>query len=115
MVTASVREEDKLCNKTSSALDYLLRYKHFSYILEALKNLGKAFCCLLVSPHAEYKNRKIVLNSIFPASHPTALDVATYVTLNSLMTISLAHPTTALNKHHASYSLLSLRSDIIFN
>lgn len=115
MVTASVREEDKLCNKTSCALDYLLRYKHFSYILEALKNLGKAFCCLLVSPHAEYKNGKMVLNSIFPASHPTALDVATYVTLNSLMTISLAHPTTALNKRHASYSLLSLRSDIIFN
>ncbi|KAK2810267.1 hypothetical protein Q5P01_000418, partial [Channa striata] len=31
--------EDKLCNKTLSALDYLLRYKQFSYILEALKNL----------------------------------------------------------------------------
>lgn len=42
-VSADVREEDKLCNKTSSALDYLLRYKHFSYILEALKNLGKGF------------------------------------------------------------------------
>lgn len=41
-IAASVREEDKLCNKTSCALDYLLRYKHFSYILEALKNLGKA-------------------------------------------------------------------------
>lgn len=40
-VSAGLREEDKLCNKTSSALDYLLRYKHFSYILEALKNLGK--------------------------------------------------------------------------
>ncbi|KAM4548144.1 abnormal spindle-like microcephaly-associated protein [Odontesthes bonariensis] len=38
-ISAGVREEDKLCNKTSSALDYLLRYKHFSYILEALKNL----------------------------------------------------------------------------
>ncbi|XP_008302621.1 LOW QUALITY PROTEIN: abnormal spindle-like microcephaly-associated protein [Stegastes partitus] len=41
-VSAGVREEDKLCNKTSSALDYLLRYKHFSYILEALKNLETA-------------------------------------------------------------------------
>ncbi|TKS75147.1 Abnormal spindle-like microcephaly-associated protein -like protein [Collichthys lucidus] len=41
-ITAGVREEDKLCNKTSSALDYLLRYKHFSYILEALKNLETA-------------------------------------------------------------------------
>ncbi|XP_034002708.1 abnormal spindle-like microcephaly-associated protein isoform X2 [Trematomus bernacchii] len=41
-VSACVREEDKLCNKTSSALDYLLRYKHFSYILEALRNLETA-------------------------------------------------------------------------
>ncbi|XP_071342367.1 abnormal spindle-like microcephaly-associated protein [Trachinotus anak] len=41
-VSAGIREEDKLCNKTSSALDYLLRYKHFSYILEALKNLETA-------------------------------------------------------------------------
>uniref|UniRef100_A0A8C4NPG8 Assembly factor for spindle microtubules n=1 Tax=Dicentrarchus labrax TaxID=13489 RepID=A0A8C4NPG8_DICLA len=41
-VSADIREEDKLCNKTSSALDYLLRYKHFSYILEALKNLETA-------------------------------------------------------------------------
>ncbi|XP_034736552.1 abnormal spindle-like microcephaly-associated protein isoform X1 [Etheostoma cragini] len=38
-VSAGVKEEDKLCNKTSSALEYLLRYKHFSYILEALRNL----------------------------------------------------------------------------
>ncbi|XP_029002056.1 abnormal spindle-like microcephaly-associated protein isoform X2 [Betta splendens] len=50
-VSASVREEDKLCNKTSSALDYLLRYKQFSYILEALKNLDAATrlspeCCV---------------------------------------------------------------------
>ncbi|XP_037325617.2 abnormal spindle-like microcephaly-associated protein [Pungitius pungitius] len=41
-VSASVQEEDKLCNKTSSALDYLLRYKHFSYILEALRKLETA-------------------------------------------------------------------------
>ncbi|KAM4574590.1 abnormal spindle-like microcephaly-associated protein [Fundulus diaphanus] len=41
-VSAEVREEDKLCNKTSSALQYLLQYKHFSYILEALKNLETA-------------------------------------------------------------------------
>ncbi|XP_035863200.1 abnormal spindle-like microcephaly-associated protein isoform X1 [Sander lucioperca] len=38
-VSAGAKEEDKLCNKTSSALEYLLRYKHFSYILEALRNL----------------------------------------------------------------------------
>lgn len=42
-VSAGAREEDKLCNKTSSALDYLLRYKQFSYILEALKSLGTLF------------------------------------------------------------------------
>ncbi|XP_023195655.1 abnormal spindle-like microcephaly-associated protein homolog [Xiphophorus maculatus] len=41
-ISAEVREEDKLCNKTSSALEYLLRYKHFSFILEALKNLEAA-------------------------------------------------------------------------
>lgn len=41
-VSADVREEDKLRHKTSVALDYLLRYKHFSYILEALKNLEAA-------------------------------------------------------------------------
>uniref|UniRef100_A0A3Q2EB31 Calponin-homology (CH) domain-containing protein n=1 Tax=Cyprinodon variegatus TaxID=28743 RepID=A0A3Q2EB31_CYPVA len=41
-VSAEVKEEDKLYNKTSSALEYLLRYKHFSYILEALKNLETA-------------------------------------------------------------------------
>lgn len=50
-VSAEVREEDKLCNKTSSALDYLLRYKHFSYILEALKNLGKALPILVIHPY----------------------------------------------------------------
>ncbi|XP_054645334.1 abnormal spindle-like microcephaly-associated protein [Dunckerocampus dactyliophorus] len=38
-VSASAREEDKLSNKTSSALDCILQYKRFSYILEALKNL----------------------------------------------------------------------------
>nr|XP_057929820.1 abnormal spindle-like microcephaly-associated protein [Doryrhamphus excisus] len=38
-VSAGAREEDKLFNKTSSALDCILQYKRFSYILEALKNL----------------------------------------------------------------------------
>uniref|UniRef100_A0A3P8UPN0 Assembly factor for spindle microtubules n=1 Tax=Cynoglossus semilaevis TaxID=244447 RepID=A0A3P8UPN0_CYNSE len=41
-VTDTAREEDKLCNKTSSSLDYLLKCKHMSYILEALKNLETA-------------------------------------------------------------------------
>ncbi|XP_068599542.1 abnormal spindle-like microcephaly-associated protein [Brachionichthys hirsutus] len=41
-VSAVVQEEDKLCNKTASGLEYLLRYKHFSHILGALKNLDTA-------------------------------------------------------------------------
>ena len=36
----NVTEDKKLCNRTTSALDYLLRYKQLSYILEALMNLG---------------------------------------------------------------------------
>lgn len=40
-VSEEVREEDRLCNKTSWAIEYLLKYKQFSYILEALKNLGE--------------------------------------------------------------------------
>ncbi|XP_061884510.1 abnormal spindle-like microcephaly-associated protein [Entelurus aequoreus] len=38
-VSTSAREEDKLFNKTFSALDCILRYKHFSHILKALENL----------------------------------------------------------------------------
>ena len=33
-------EDKKLCNRTTSALDFLLRYKHLAFILEALKHLG---------------------------------------------------------------------------
>ncbi|XP_065599126.1 abnormal spindle-like microcephaly-associated protein [Cyrtonyx montezumae] len=33
------REENKLCNRTSIAIEYLLKYKHLSYVLEALKHL----------------------------------------------------------------------------
>uniref|UniRef100_A0A8V0Y6N8 Assembly factor for spindle microtubules n=1 Tax=Gallus gallus TaxID=9031 RepID=A0A8V0Y6N8_CHICK len=33
------REENKLCNRTSIAIEYLLKYKHISYILAALKHL----------------------------------------------------------------------------
>ncbi|XP_077308892.1 abnormal spindle-like microcephaly-associated protein [Lithobates pipiens] len=44
------KAEDKLCNRTSVALNYLLSYKHFSYILAALKHLEAAtrlssVCC----------------------------------------------------------------------
>ncbi|KAL1022839.1 hypothetical protein UPYG_G00033110 [Umbra pygmaea] len=41
-VSEEVQEEDRLCYKTSWALEYLLKYKDFSYILEALKNLETA-------------------------------------------------------------------------
>ncbi|XP_063155950.1 abnormal spindle-like microcephaly-associated protein [Candoia aspera] len=33
------KEEKKLCNRTALAIDCLLKYKHFSYILAALKDL----------------------------------------------------------------------------
>ncbi|XP_059677650.1 abnormal spindle-like microcephaly-associated protein [Gavia stellata] len=44
------REENKLCNRTAIAIDYLLKYKHLSYILAALKHLEVAtrlspLCC----------------------------------------------------------------------
>ncbi|NXN91306.1 ASPM protein, partial [Rhinopomastus cyanomelas] len=44
------KEENKLCNRTALAIDYLLRYKHISYILAALKHLEVAtrlspLCC----------------------------------------------------------------------
>uniref|UniRef100_A0A8C4SL76 Assembly factor for spindle microtubules n=1 Tax=Erpetoichthys calabaricus TaxID=27687 RepID=A0A8C4SL76_ERPCA len=44
------KEEEKLCNKTATAIDYLMRYRHLSYILAALKHLETAtrlssVCC----------------------------------------------------------------------
>ncbi|XP_069718289.1 abnormal spindle-like microcephaly-associated protein [Phaenicophaeus curvirostris] len=44
------REENKLCNRTTIAIEYLLKYKHLSYILAALKHLEVAtrlspLCC----------------------------------------------------------------------
>ena len=52
-ISLVVVEEDRLCNKASTAIDYLLRYKYFSYILEALKNLGKEGSCFLYELHRE--------------------------------------------------------------
>ena len=37
----NVKEENKLCHRTTSALDFLLSYKQLSYVLEALINLGE--------------------------------------------------------------------------
>ncbi|XP_040215825.1 abnormal spindle-like microcephaly-associated protein [Rana temporaria] len=49
-LSEETRAEDKLCNRTSVALNYLLTYKHFTYILAALKHLEAAtrlssICC----------------------------------------------------------------------
>ncbi|XP_072919609.1 abnormal spindle-like microcephaly-associated protein [Hemitrygon akajei] len=43
-------EDQKLCNRTAVAVDYILKYKHFSYILAALQHLEvatrlSAICC----------------------------------------------------------------------
>lgn len=40
------REENKLYNRTAIAIEYLLKYKHLSYILAALKHLGQYFILL---------------------------------------------------------------------
>nr|XP_056700702.1 abnormal spindle-like microcephaly-associated protein [Euleptes europaea] len=39
MANKESKEEMKLCNRTALAIDHLLKYKHFSYILAALKDL----------------------------------------------------------------------------
>jgi len=45
----NVTESMKLCNRTRSALDYLLKVKNLSTVYEALKQLGKSiqYCHLL--------------------------------------------------------------------
>uniref|UniRef100_A0A3Q3L8L7 Calponin-homology (CH) domain-containing protein n=1 Tax=Labrus bergylta TaxID=56723 RepID=A0A3Q3L8L7_9LABR len=97
-VSAEVREEDKLRNKTSSALDYLLRYKHFSYILEALKNLETATrlspeCCeQLVESGAT--NVIFTLIRCCNRSVP-CMDVITY-SIQILLNLSKYHKTEAV-------------------
>uniref|UniRef100_A0A3B1KFX3 Calponin-homology (CH) domain-containing protein n=1 Tax=Astyanax mexicanus TaxID=7994 RepID=A0A3B1KFX3_ASTMX len=41
-VNSEAKEEDKLCNKTATALSYLLGYQNYAYILAALKHLETA-------------------------------------------------------------------------
>uniref|UniRef100_A0A3B4C9Z9 Calponin-homology (CH) domain-containing protein n=1 Tax=Pygocentrus nattereri TaxID=42514 RepID=A0A3B4C9Z9_PYGNA len=41
-VNREAKEEDKLCNKTATALSYLLGYQNYAYILAALKHLETA-------------------------------------------------------------------------
>ena len=45
---AAATEENTLGHRTSSALDFLLRYKDIAYILEALRNLGEICFSLLL-------------------------------------------------------------------
>lgn len=40
MANKESKEEMKLCNRTALAIDNLLKYKYFSSILAALKDLG---------------------------------------------------------------------------
>ncbi|XP_071948699.1 uncharacterized protein [Antedon mediterranea] len=39
VATKEATEDKKLCNRTETALDYIMRYKQVSHILEALRNL----------------------------------------------------------------------------
>ena len=43
--TKKVTESMKLCNRTRSALEYLLKVKNLSTVYEALQQLGKCTCC----------------------------------------------------------------------
>ncbi|KAL6108354.1 aspm [Pungitius sinensis] len=94
-VSASVQEEDKLCNKTSSALDYLLRYKHFSCILEALKKLETATrlspeCCERL---AESGATNVIFTLIRCCNRSVpCMDVITY-SIQILLNLSKYHKT----------------------
>uniref|UniRef100_G3NR41 Assembly factor for spindle microtubules n=1 Tax=Gasterosteus aculeatus aculeatus TaxID=481459 RepID=G3NR41_GASAC len=94
-VSAGVQEEDKLCNKTSSALDYLLRYKHFSYILEALRKLETATrlspeCCERL---AESGATDVIFTLIRCCNRSVpCMDVITY-SIQILLNLSKYHKT----------------------
>ncbi|KAM8874665.1 abnormal spindle-like microcephaly-associated protein isoform 2-T2 [Spinachia spinachia] len=94
-VSAGVQEEDKLCNKTSSALDYLLRYKHFSYILEALRKLETATrlspeCCERL---AESGATNVIFTLIRCCNRSVpCMDVITY-SIQILLNLSKFHKT----------------------
>ncbi|XP_034149511.1 abnormal spindle-like microcephaly-associated protein homolog [Esox lucius] len=80
-VSEQIREEDRLCNKTSWAIEYLLKYKDFACILEALKNLETATrlspeCCeRLVTSGATL----VIFTLIFNCNRSvTCMEVITY-------------------------------------
>lgn len=60
-VNRKVKEEDKLCNKTTTALSYLLGLQNYAYILAALKHLGKT----LFSKLGGWLFHKMLTNVIF--------------------------------------------------
>lgn len=60
-VNRRVKEEDKLCNKTTTALSYLLGLQNYAYILAALKHLGKTLFLKL----GGWLFHKMVANAIF--------------------------------------------------
>ncbi|CAL8347638.1 unnamed protein product [Gadus morhua 'NCC'] len=96
-VSAGVREEDKLGNKTASALEYLLRYRHFSYILEALKNLETATrlspeCCERL---VESGATQVIFSLIRSCNRSVpCMDVITF-SIQILLNLSKYHKTVA--------------------
>nr|XP_061791179.1 abnormal spindle-like microcephaly-associated protein [Nerophis lumbriciformis] len=94
-VSAGAREEDKLRNKTSSALDCILRYKHFSSILEALKNLEATtrlspVCCEHL---VESGATSVIFTLIISCNRSVpCMDVITY-SIQILLNLSKYHKT----------------------
>ncbi|XP_019740087.1 abnormal spindle-like microcephaly-associated protein [Hippocampus comes] len=94
-VSAGAREEDKLQNKTSSALDCILRYRHFSSLLEALKNLEAAtrlspVCC----EHLVESGATSVIFTLIRSCNRSVpcMDVITY-SIQILLNLSKYHKT----------------------
>ncbi|XP_077450851.1 abnormal spindle-like microcephaly-associated protein [Stigmatopora argus] len=94
-VSANAQEEDKLHNKTSSALDCILRYKHFSSILEALKNLEATtrlspICC---EKMVDSGATSIIFTLILSCNRSVpCMDVITY-SIQILLNLSKYHKT----------------------
>ncbi|XP_077440379.1 abnormal spindle-like microcephaly-associated protein [Vanacampus margaritifer] len=94
-VSAGAREEDKLRNKTSSALDCILRHRHFSSLLEALKNLETAtrlspLCCEHL---VESGATSVIFTLILSCNRSVpCMDVITY-SIQILLNLSKYHKT----------------------
>ncbi|XP_028299451.1 abnormal spindle-like microcephaly-associated protein isoform X2 [Gouania willdenowi] len=96
-VSAHAREEDKLCNKTSSALERLLHYKYISSILQALRNLETSTrlspqCCERL---VESGATKVIFTLIRGCNRSVpCMDVITF-SIQILLNLSKYHKTTA--------------------